>query len=210
MSQPPRPRRLRALAHRHRQRPEPLSYPDADELRELWERCVPIPEDDEIYAWLRDERRLDPDAVFRAHLARVLPADLDPTPAWAGFARSGRAWTKVGHRLLVPLYDAEGRMRSVIARRVTAGGKRAPKGVSPSGHARGALVMACALGLAMLESGEVPSTLGPAPRLVLAEGEMDFLAWGTAPERARVATWGLVSGSFTDAVRRACPRAPPS
>lgn len=170
--------------------PVPLTLPPEEEIAALWAACVPLPEDDEAYRWLRDVRRLDPDRVFRARLARALPVGVE-LPAWAGFASSGRSWAEAGYRLIFPVYDASGAMRSLIARR-TRTAKRGPHSVAPAGYARGGLVLGCERGLALLRGeGRGASTL------VIAEGEMDFIAWATARGAASRACWGIFSGSLT-------------
>jgi hypothetical protein len=88
----------------------------------------------------------------------------------------------------VPMFDVEGRARSLIFRRVFAS-TEGPKSVPPRGFDRSGLVMACPRAIAMLYRGKLTTD-----RLVIAEGEMAFLAWSLS---SAIATLGIVSGSWT-------------
>ncbi|MEQ8461757.1 MAG: virulence-associated E family protein [Sandaracinaceae bacterium] len=170
--------------------PEELPYIPEDELEDFWSRCVPVVDDPEVRAFL-ERRRVDPALVAERDLARALPKGLRRLPQWARFA-SGRPWTEHGNRLIVPAFDHHGARRSVIGRNV-----RKPKSVGPTERNRKGLVLACPLGRHLLEHGAVPPTLGERPRVVLGEGEVDFLAWATEPYRGeRYASWGIFSGSL--------------
>lgn len=186
---------------------EPPRYPAADELAQLWEICGPVVDDVEAAAWLT-ARGIDPELVAARDLARALPIGAGAVaPAWAAFERESgpaRSWDEAGFRLIVPLYDAAGVMRSVIARRITEG--KGIKGVSPTGCKRSELVMADAMGRYALEHGRAHAELGDRPVLVVAEGEADFLCWATEPYRgARFGTWGIVSGSWSKGIAARVP-----
>lgn len=185
--------------------PEGPRYPDADELAELWSRARPVVDDPQVATFLERTRAIDPAAVALEDLARALPED-EPGFPWAGF-RSGRTWGSSGFRLLVPLFDAAGVHRSVIARRVRAGSATAPKGVSPSGFERSGLLMADAGARAVLEGGSAyVQALGPLPRLVVTEGEIDYLTVATEPARGEAyGSFGVVQGSWTAAVADRVP-----
>ena len=123
------------------------SYPPTMELAALWRACQPCAVDSEVAALL-ERRGIAPEWVDDFHLARALPVT-PRLPRWASLrgARPNRvSWIDSGHRLLLPVYDPRGRMRSVRAWcvRDTADPKRLP----PAGYASRHLVLACGLGVA--------------------------------------------------------------
>lgn len=156
--------------------------------------------------------------------SRAMP---DPkNPPWCEEVRecrelpAGFSWYELGYRLAVPLYDAAGRLASLHGRCVTLPAERpAPlylvpadrpaldvvkpwKGRAPAGFAVAGLVMADALGRELLTTGRRPAWW-PAEvpfRVVVAEGEPDFLTWATrwadSAEDAP-AVLGVVAGSWT-------------
>jgi hypothetical protein len=183
---------------------EPPARPPLAEVRELWQRCVPVTADPEVAAWLtgRADGAIDPAAVAALDLARALPAELDNLPRWARCA--GRSWAEGGYRLLVKAWEADpehpGRLRwaSLHARAVRPGCE--PKGVWPAGAGAAGLVLATgadplAHGLPLVELAEgVPDWL----RLVLDRGAR--CAKGDRP-----AVWGVTSGSAIPAVAGVVP-----
>lgn len=210
----PKPKRLE-------QRPEDDApgYPPEHEIAALWVAALPVVDVPEALAWLLDRftpraarptRRPNAEAaaafVADADLARALPEGA-VLPSWARY--QGRSWSDVGHRLIVPLYDAAGRMRSLIARRVVDG--ETPKSLPPAGHKRAGLVMADGLGRQLLETGRAPEWWSAAPgpfRIVVAEGEPSFLTWATEWSDAAEfppATIGMVSGGWSDAIAARVP-----
>ena len=77
------------------------------------------------------------------------------------------------------MFNRLGVLRSLRARRVVAG--EGPKNLAPAGFFTGGLVMADALGRKLLATGQRPESW-PATvplRIVVAEGEPDFLTWAT-------------------------------
>lgn len=179
---PPRPERA-----------EP-TYPDASELVAVWSMAGPVLEDDAARALL-DARGLDAAAVDDFALARVL-APSATLPTWAGYkgdAPQRRSWTTTGHRLLLPTYDASGVMRSVRAWRVE-GAEDTPKRLPPSGHRAAGLVLADGFAVSMLETGK------GARRVLIVEGEPDFLTWATRFSDADLdapVVLGVLSGAWT-------------
>ncbi|MFT3838953.1 MAG: hypothetical protein QM723_18380 [Myxococcaceae bacterium] len=183
-----------AVAQEEERRRDQLSADAAQLYLEGQAVCA----DDECSEWLKS-RGIDPQRVTDFALARALSAD-QPTPSWA--AAGSRSWSQSGHRVLVPLYDHHGRMRSVHARRVVAGD---PKELSPRGGSRSGLVMANGLAQLMLRGeplgdgspvGELLSQVG----LWVAEGTTDFLTaccTRSDADDAAPAVVGVVSGSWT-------------
>lgn len=182
-------------------------YPPPAEVEALWAQCGPLDRDPETWAWLRDVRRFLRDPAERIadyDLARALPPGAD-CPRWAR-TRAG-TWAESGHRLVVPLYSPDGRMRSVLARHVPEGG--APKSLAPAGYDRAGLVMADALGLQVLASGWPGLWDRDCRRIVVAEGEMDWLRWATVCCDAESDRWpavvGLVQGAWAPEVAEHVP-----
>lgn len=160
-------------------------YPPQADVDALWAACVPTSEDAEVSAWLVS-RGLDPETVDGSDLARALPPSA-PTPWWASWQRN--RWVDIGHRLLFPMRNSLGQIRSVRAGRVVDG--ESPKRLPPGGHRASAVVLADELGVALLSGARLPS------RVVIVEGEPDYLAMATVRHHTPTAVIGIVSGSWT-------------
>ena len=167
--------------------PEPVEervYPP--DAADVWARCGAVVEDDGACAYLSG-RGLDGDAVADRDLARVLPA---PAPRWATF--HGSTWLDTGHRLVLPVFDATGVLRSVRAMRVVEGDS--PKRLPPAGHKAAGLVLADPLARLVLERGAAPEWWPASTplRLVVVEGEPDFLTWATRFSDANETAPGVI------------------
>jgi hypothetical protein len=187
-----------------------IGYPPPNELAALWGACVPCGLDDEVSALLA-RHGLCAEWVDDFHLARALLPTVS-LPAWASFRRAcaGRvSWIESGHRLLVPIFDALGRMRSVRAWCVRDCDVDDPKRVSPAGYAYRHLVLACGQGVALLSGGWEKMGGQPRPRIVIADGEPDFLTWATrcsdAAESVPIVL-GVFAGAWSDDFARRIPR----
>lgn len=165
-------------------------YPPRGEVDALWALAVPVTDDAQATTWLRS-RALEPDVIADQDLVRVVPSR-SQVPPWATFA--GRSWLQTGHRMLVPMRDADGDVRSVRAVRIVDGDS--PKRLPPTGHKAAGLVMADALAVALLSGTAQPR------RLVVVEGEPDWLTWATRRHRVPTAVIGIVSGGWTAAHAR--------
>jgi hypothetical protein len=188
----PQPRRPAALHAPVR------DYPPAAEVAALWEACSPVTKVPEVACWLVS-RGLDAAAVERLGLARGLRADMR-LPSWARF--QGRDWLEIGHRCLVPMFDEQGTLRSLRARRVVDG--RSPKTLPPAGFKMSRLVMADPVACHLLRTGHPPGT--DPLRVVVLEGEPDFLLWATAPQASNPpAVFGVVAGSWTEEIAARIP-----
>jgi len=179
-------------------------FAPAAEVASLWGSCRPVTEDDQVASWLR-YRSLDPCTTEDRGLARALPADRR-LPAWAAF--QGQTWANTGYRCIVPVFDEAGTLRGVRARRVVQGD--GPKAVPPTGFRAGGLVMADELGRLLLETGRRSELLpaGVPLRIVIPEGEPDFLTWATRSSDADESAPGVIgigSGSWTDAIAARIP-----
>lgn len=191
--------RDRAAALRAKPRPSPTprmaapkpddderTYPAADEIAALWDAGI-APEDDEEAAAMLAGRGLDPGRVEGTGCARVTPKGA-ALPRWARYG--GRPWTETGHRLIMPVFDAIGVMRSVRAWRVVDG--ETPKRLPPTGHKAAGLVLADDVALGMLRGTYAPR------RVLILEGEPDFLTWAARPATGEVtAMLGVVSGAWS-------------
>jgi hypothetical protein len=166
--------------------PEPAAerpYPPAGELRALWESGSPIASDPQASDYYR-ARGLDVERLDALDLVRVIGRDL---PIWAAYG--GRSWQRTGHRTIVPVYDHQGRLRSVRAVRVTYGGD-IPKRLPPAGYRAAGLIMATS-GAQDLLAGSVKHA-----KLLICEGEPDYLTWASEPGQV-LPLFGIVSGSWT-------------
>lgn len=173
--------------------PAPRRLP-LHEVTTVWEHCVPVTEDPEVGSFL-EARCLDPTRTAAFDLARALPSNENALPGWA--RKSRVPWHEAGYRLILPVYGAAGTMESLRARwcLTSRPPERWPKGLAPGGASVRGLVMANHLARTML-GGALPRPI----RLVVAEGEPDFLTWATRldPNSAgAIAVVGVVSGSWT-------------
>lgn len=173
------------------------TYPPLDEVTRLWSACGRCEEDVEARELL-SRRGLAAELADLFDLARAIPQEL-PLPSWARFR--GATWTETGHRLLVPVFDARGAMRSVRAWCVRPGAEL-PKRLPPAGHRAAGLVLADGIAVAMLAGHEAPK------RVVVVEGEPDFVTWATRfsdADEAPPAVLGLVSGAWSDELAARIP-----
>lgn len=192
---PPPPRLVRPSA------PEP-TYPDREQVLDLLGACVRVNQDEQVAAWLAS-RGLDADAVAIRDLALALPR-CARVPPWARFR--GRPWTDTGHRLIVPLFDSQGLERSVHACRVVDGST--PKRIAPAGHKVAGLIMADTMTRLMLAAGRWPEWAAGSARVVVCEGEPDWLTWAVRTPLYRCpahAVMGIIAGSWTDEIAAAIP-----
>lgn len=162
--------------------PEPeREYPPAAEVDALWSSTTPL--DVEAAAWAAQRGLV---ASRMDDLARSLPAEGE-LPRWASYR--GQSWRETGHRVIVPVFDAAGARRSVRAIRVVDGDS--PKRLPPGGHKAAGLVMACDIARAMLRGTYAPA------RVLVVEGEPDFLTAATMQTTHMYARIGITSGSWT-------------
>lgn len=203
----PRPVRVAApppsVAVPPRSIPTP-SYPDRAEVAALWGACVPVLDDAEAADVLRS-RGLSPEAVELHDLARVLPEGY-PLPRWAR-SREG-TWHDSRHRLLLPVFDEHGELRSLRGWRIPEGQK--PKRLGAAAKAAG-LVLANALGRMMLETGARPEwwPAGHPFDVVITEGEPDLIAracWYSDADELAPAVLGIAgSGAWSQAIADRIP-----
>jgi hypothetical protein len=176
----------------------PREWPDKTDVDAFWSACTTTEESADVVAYLR-ARSLSPELVDARELARALP-EQGALPVWARY-RGGnpvsRTWRELGYKLIFPMYDASGDLRSVRAGRVVDGD--GPKRLPPGRHKASELVMADAFGRAMLRGEFKPY------RLTIVEGEPDFLTRAIVMNDPHGATIGIVSGSWTKAFAERVP-----
>ncbi len=169
-------------------------YPPVDEVAAFWASLAPVSDEPSVAAWL-ETRGLSPLDVDERGLARAIPAG-HASPSWA--VCRGGSWGVVGYRLVVPMYDSSGALRSVRAGRVIDGD--GPKRRPPYGRKATGLVMADSFGRAMLQGINAPE------RVVVCEGEPDFLTWALRVHDRQMAVLGIVTGSWSPAMAVRIPK----
>jgi hypothetical protein len=183
-------------------KPKALAYPPLDEVEALLDACTTMLPGADLASCYQDEdlrrylagRAIDPEDAWRRGLVYHLPMDAR-VPSWAV---CGQPWTQSGHRLLCPLFDRRGALRSVRAWRP---GSTAPKRVAPKGFTTAGLVLADLWGQAMLQGQ------GDHMHVAIVEGEPDFLTLATGGRLLdeRPAILGVASGSWTDELAARIP-----
>ncbi len=179
-------------------------YPPANEVRSLWDACVGVSTLDIVGDEL-GRRAIVPKVVEALDLARALPESV-ALPRWTSYrgnSLEARSWLTLGYRLVLPVYDALGNMRSVRGWRVVA--SDGPKRLPPSGYRASGLVMANSEARSLLERASWNSDM---VRIVIVEGEPDFLTWATRfSDNAKTApaVLGITAGSWSDELAARIP-----
>lgn len=179
--------------------------PPRDEVQALWACCIPCSSDAEVSAWLRS-RAIDPEIATQLDLVRALPAG--PLPRWAGYRGDlpvAMTWAEIGYRAIFPLFDHEGELRSVRARLTRAAPEidgLTAKSLPPAGFGLAGLVLANPLGRMALAIEPMGWPFWASRRVVITEGEPDFLTVATyAADPRSVAVLGLCgSGQWSDEI----------
>ena len=143
------------------------------------------------------------------NLARILP-DRASCPQWARFA--GKYWNKQGYQLIFPAFNSVGEIASLRARKIT--NDPGPKSIAPDGSgafptARN-FIQANDLGQLLLQTGKKPEwwTKNVPIKIVVVEGEPDFLSWAARVSDADVhplAVFGIWSGAWTEEIAARIP-----
>lgn len=198
-------------------------YPPADEVQSLWQATWRVGAYPLAANYLRSQRkRLDPaliesfdvfsqgdDGASNFGLLRVLAKQVRYD--WMKW------WWWGGYRLIAPMVDGRGEIRSFAARCVLpdderpvgADGEPLSKSVGPRGSTRNGLVFACPRARHVLVTGERPPDWpsGEPLRFEVCEGELKYalracLQHGK-PNGPLV--FGVVSGSWTDEITARIP-----
>jgi hypothetical protein len=194
----------------------PPTYPPLRAVEALWDATDSVLAHEEACATL-ERRGLVPERVSRFGRCRYLPKGA-PLPgelraelrdALPKIERGG-VWKHAplhGFRLLFPLHDSLGNVRSLQLRWIDDGDKPRAKSVALKPQKRG-LVLANRAGLALL--GRDPGRklwCGRPLEVVIVEGETDLLcvACEDAGEDKIRAVFGISSGAWTDAHAIAIP-----
>jgi hypothetical protein len=186
----------------------PPKYPPIDEVRAVWRAGVPVDAPtvaDVAGRWLADIRGYDVSGLAqleRAGLERKVPvlralaADAQTGAGWA------ENWPREFYRVLLPLFDAGGAVRSLRARLCAGRETGAPKAISPAGFNVRGLVM---MNPQAVEAIRNPGMAAQLESWWLFEGETDYLRavsdWQGKP-RAIV---GLLGGAMPDGLASAIP-----
>lgn len=149
--------------------------PPVADVANFWSGCLPIETGSPEWRYLAARYRRS-DFVIDPSLARALPEYAFEAPPIVGWKRSRRT-------LILPLYDADGALRNVIGRSIGAAPRI--KSMSLIGYSR--------QGLSMIRPGDPK-------HIVVAEGEIDFLAWSLFGE-GNPTVVGIFAGSGTDWTR---------
>jgi hypothetical protein len=199
--------------------PEPPQYADPVAVSALWDRTVPCVLDDDAYHWLM-LRGISPREVEFRRLARFVPrnAIAKMTPEEIEAVKTVLPMTKVrgefgvatrmGFRIVLPMFDVEGNMKSLRLRRMNLAKdkygnaklrkekKSETKELSIKGAARG-LVLANDPALELLRGrGQRPDSWGDRElAVVIAEGVPDFLVASCEPDEAIRAVFGICGPS---------------
>jgi len=189
-----KPRADRPLPPPPQHTPE-RTYPPASELDRLWKESGSVVQVD-VANSLLVSRKLKPDEVDRYGLARAITSN-QWLPGWAasGEEPDKRTWRFSGHRMLVPVYDSSGLMKSVRAWSVD--GRSPAKRLPPSGFRASGLVMANRYAQDLLKTKKGPC------KILIAEGEPDFLTVST--NWFYLPVMGLTSGSWTEEFAKKIP-----
>jgi hypothetical protein len=204
---------------------EPPSTPWADPVAvsALWDRTVPCVLDDDAYHWLM-LRGISPREVEFQRLARFLPhnAIAKMTPEQIEAVKTVLPKTKVreefgiatrlGFRVVLPMFDVDGNMKSLRLRRMCLAkdrhgnakllkedkkeSEKEPKELSIKGAARG-LVLCNGPALELLRGrGQRPDSWGDRELVVvIAEGVPDHLVASCEPDEAIRAVFGICGPS---------------
>lgn len=183
--------------------PAERPYPPNEDVLELWERCLSVDQAPAVAAGLAG-RGLEASLVARFDLGRALPPGGN-LPRWARY--QNQTWYQTGHHLLLPVYSAQGGLCSVRAWGFQEG---SPKRLPPSGYRAGGLILANQLGQHLLRTASSPSSWPQEVplRVVITEGEPDYLTWATRfPDADPIApaVLGVVMGSWTEAMASRIP-----
>ncbi len=185
---------------------EPKKYLSSDDVLVFGYTCCQKVTSDSDAATYLQSRGLDPNKIADLNLARAIRDEVPP-PKWA-FINS-RYWGMQGYRLATFLCDYKGIDRSVRARKISKDADAARKSVAPFGYSVRGLVFANETARRMINPNV---RYGPLPedkllRVVIVEGEPDFLTWALQPDPpgVAVAVMGIVNGSWTKDIAARIP-----
>ena len=197
---------------------EPL--PPVEEVHALWRHCNRVQDDDSVSPWAEDSK-LDSATLDRYGLVRAIPFRL-ALPPWArgpGEAATPQPWNEIGARLVVPLFDEAGEMRSLRARALLPFGEQQARWLHPAGFGSAGLVLANPLAVMMVQIAAWRASSDPLARvhggdgwpewaerrLLIVDGEQEFLHWSCHPRAHAFAVLGTGSAAWSEAIAYAVP-----
>jgi hypothetical protein len=199
-SAPEGPRPTKPFARRRPSDCPTRGFPPREEVLAVWNSAIPVTTEDVAAVWLRS-RGLDPEVVHAEDAARVIPHGAH-LPRWA--FGCGSTWSRGLFRLLLSMYDADGNLVTLRARRITEARDNSPKELSPTGFTSKGTVLADLVGRQML--GGSP----PCGGILIVEGVPDWLTWATRrsdADEAPPAVLGVTAGAWTSTIAARIPDA---
>lgn len=171
------------------------------EALELWDACHPLSSDSDAVAYVKSRGVKAPEKIEEWNLCRVLPKNV--RPKWTLHSPDGdapRHWAETGHRLIFPLYDVHGQIRSVLARAIVPSERK-----STTSGPRSGLLLVDGVVLDWLRRNR-PDV--PCATIHITEGEIDFMLRCESIQDQPLSTGvaGIMSGSWKRAHALAMPR----
>jgi DNA primase len=171
-------------------KPRPPVYPDASEINDMYYGAMDPRQDSDAVKWM-DTKNISKSRA--GAYCGVIPHGYD-LPSWAKFATADDQpeynWIKSGHRMVFPMYDSDGTIRTLRARCLHPGKL---KNVNPLGYNCGGLAFACETGHALLRNDYA----GKLTAVVFVEGESDFLNAISRRIDSGIAIFGIYSGGWS-------------
>lgn len=165
---------------------QPVHY--ADDIETVWGLHSSL-KDSPAARKILMSRGLDPSCLQDVCRGAARKAPVTSIPAYLRNNQNVPYYC-LGYELYVPMYDVHGAMQSVVARRHSNEGT-GPKSLAARGCNRTGLVFACPIALETLAVGTTQ------PRIVIAEGEIDYLTSVQCSE-GQWGTIGILQGSWTE------------
>lgn len=159
-------------------------YPSPEDIGAFWGILGAVNDNQDCVEMLAT-RLISAEEVTRRDLARAIS---DDTPLHRGCKFRGWDWWWTTHRLVLPVYDAQGVMRSLRGWACLSGVEQSPKRLPLAGYLSSGLVLANEKAAGFLASGLLGSPL------LVVEGEPDYLTWATHWDGAVI---GIGSGWWT-------------
>lgn len=177
--------------------PKKVSAPAQEEVEAFYNNLPPLSSSPECCAYLAD-RRIDPIFAEDRLLAKVVVSSR--LPEWLNHI----PFSVQLPAIVVPMYNAEGKVGSLTFRSVTPGAEN--KSISSKGGRMG-VVFSDGLGLQILQNKW--NWLNSEPAVLVLEGEIDFLTWGTrygdSVGLELPILFGVVSGSWSKDIAQKIP-----
>lgn len=172
-----------------------------DEAIYLWDHCHRLTSDADAVAYVKSRGVVDPSKLESWNLCRVLPKSF--APKWTWHSPDGgvpKPWAETGHRLIFPLYDVHGQMRSVLARAIVPSERK-----STTAGPRSGLILLDGVICDWLRRNR-PDV--PCATIHITEGEIDFMLRCESIQDQPLSTGvaGIMSGSWKRAHALAMPR----